>query len=172
MSENRIDIEKIMGEIRQNIEDRGYTQEMLKFDEIDTQSYDQDSLELTEDYSQERLIREIDQARDTCRLAPVEYTDNKFKYFVKRVLRKADSVIRFQKHQTNFNLNTAKSLNQIEKYILLNDETPMRGAVQESPMEKQMRFYKNTEELIERLENRIALLETEVDELRKQLGEK
>ena len=57
MSENRIDIEKIMGEIRQNIEDRGYTQEMLKFDEIDTQSYDQDSLELTEDYSQERLIR-------------------------------------------------------------------------------------------------------------------
>ena len=39
-------------------------------------------------------------------------------------------------------------------------------------MEKQMRFYKNTEELIERLENRIALLETEVDELRKQLGEK
>lgn len=172
MADNKINTEEIMDQIRRGIKERGYSEDVLEFDKVETAAADSDDYDLHDKYSQETLIRNIDQARDTCRSAPVQYNGNMFKYYVKRIIRKADSIIRFQRHQTNFNLNTAKSLNQIEKYILLNDESPVTGSDGESPLEKQLAFYKNTEELVERLENRVVALEAEVESLRKQLAEK
>ena len=141
-----VDVEAIMAEIREKIKERGYTQEMLSFDEAMADADIQNGV------SGEKLIYsegELDQfihfasaAHNIPYYEPMQ--GNKVKVFIKRVMRKlmAFQILPLRERQNHFNYYTIQCIRLMDARI---------GELEDALTQK--------EELIDELEMHIQKLE-------------
>lgn len=113
-----IDVEKIMEEIRENIKKRGYTDEMLSFNDVKAQMPENSGGVTT--FNVHELRTQVQDSNLHCSLQYYAMIPKGgLKSFVKRTLRK---VLRFLllpivDEQNIFNSSAARSLNQLEAYV-------------------------------------------------------
>lgn len=134
----KINVEEIMEEIRKEIKEKGYTNDMLSFDDVVTSKSGHKTLE--EYYDILNATWNIPAYRV---LSGGKGPLGRAKVFVKKVLRK---IMKFYiepivSAQTEFNGNNVRLLNLINSYMELNDK-------------------------------RIEMLESELEQLKKELKEK
>lgn len=165
-----INIEEIMKEIRNNIQKRGYSDEILNFDEVDIKISD----DAAEEFRIELFRDYLQQANIGCEVS--YYTPiakRGLKNFVKRAIRKLLAFLMFPmlQQQNAFNVSVTRSLNCIQKYIEadLQSDCHSRKVIDSEQKEK---FFDYHEKLVEKLETKIMLLEQKVDILEKQLEDK
>lgn len=121
---NKIDIEKIMEEIRENIKKRNYDEDILNFEDIPGGYYTE-----YKDFNLDRLQLNISNVNDSWQVPIYRHlhSDRGFignlKTFLKRAIRKVTKfyVIPFVEDQNNFNSNVTNCLNTINAYILKNE---------------------------------------------------
>lgn len=142
-----ISVEKIMEEIREDIKNKGYTNEMLSFRDIET--YDVMFDEFTQSEYESALhnmgvYAYVPWYRDL--------SQSKVKRIVQKVIRKISAflIAPISEQQSDFNFEVTRAFQQIAGYIEQN--------------ENQIEINKKT---IELLEERIEKLETEIEILRK-----
>lgn len=129
-----INIEKIMEEIRQEIKEKGYTNDLLSFQDIVDEQTENRTMEEYYD-----ILNNIWNVK-AYRLLSSEGCFGKLKTFIKKVIRKS---IKFYiepivNDQNEFNANNVRLLNMIHSYMELTDQ-------------------------------KIAMLEKELDEVKKQI---
>lgn len=115
----QINIEKIMEEIRQEIQEKGYTNDMLSFDDIT--DFDEENKTL-EDYFD--ILNSTWNVQAYRELPGGNGLVSKIIVFIKKVLRK---LIKFYiepivADQDEFNANSVRLLNMINGYININDK--------------------------------------------------
>lgn len=145
---NKIDVEKIMQEIREDIKEKGYTNEMLSFHEVQVQTEGVNTFNKNE---YKHILHNINMNcnvpwyRDIAQGGVIG--------FIKKVVRKmcAFLIAPISDQQNLFNGEVTKEFNQITGYM---DE-----------IEEQFELYKKN---IELLEEKISKLETEMEVLRKE----
>lgn len=144
-----VDVEKIMEEIRQNIKDRGYSEDMLSFSEATsdveiTHGVSADDLS----YDETEMNQFIQAARGVHNIPYYEpMQGNKLKVFVKRVIRKlmAFQMQSIRERQNQFNYNVIQSIRELALHT---------AELEDAICEK--------EELVEELETRIEALEEQL----------
>lgn len=143
---SEIDIEQIMADIRQEIKDNGYTDDMLSFDDIIV-----DSAGLTvEKFDQNGFTDGLDTMNATWSilgyrdLGPTAGIKSKITVFIKKVIRKLTTfyVQPIVEDQSRYNANVTRSMNYLNCYI------------QEKEQEN-----KELKEQIKKLEERLLALE-------------
>ena len=144
-----VDVEKIMEEIRQNIKERGYSEDMLSFSEAAS------DVEITNGVTTDDMVydeTEMNQFILAARgLHNIPYYEpmqgNKLKVFVKRVLRKlmAFQMQPIRERQNQFNYNMVQSIREIALHT---------AELEDAICEK--------EALVEELETRIEALEDQL----------
>lgn len=113
-----IDIEKIMQEIRQDIKEKGYTNDMLSFDDI-----------VIENGTDRTMEEYLDTLNDLWNIQPYKVLVSghgilgKLKVFLKKIIRKT---IKFYIEpitieQNEFNANNVKFLNKFFSYMEMNN---------------------------------------------------
>lgn len=175
-----VNTQEIINEIKKKTEERGLTDDVLSFDDVVVEeidearenAIDEDDYELNCGYDLGKLGAFTELTRRTSRVAPVVDYGNKFKFVIKRILRKLKSIFTFRKRQQNFDLNVAKSLNQIEKFI--NEEYRYDASKKSELMNKKEEwdYFNNMDKLIGDLQNKIASLEVEIEKLKEESNEK
>lgn len=145
---NMIDVEKIMQEIREDIKAKGYTNDMLSFQEVQMQS----DIDTKFDKNVYKHILHNLNSRNSIPWYR-EIPQGGIVRFVKKVVRKLCTFIiaPMSDEQNFYNGEVAKQFNQIAGYIQQTDE--------------QLEAYKKN---IQLLEQKISKLETEVEALRKE----
>lgn len=141
-----VDVEAIMAEIREKIKERGYTQEMLSFDEAVADADIQNGVSGENMiYSEGELNQFIHFARASHNIPYYEpIPGNKLKVFIKRVIRKimAFQMLPLRERQNHFNYYTIQCIRLLDARI---------GELEDVLTQK--------EELIEELEMHIQELE-------------
>lgn len=120
MGDNKstIDIEVIMEGIRNSIKEKGYTNDLLDFE--DSNDTSNKTVQENGKFSYEELLAGLDKANQSY---TVQYYRNVgrrgIKTFIKKCLRKALSflLLPMVKEQMEFNANITRSMNQMEHYI-------------------------------------------------------
>lgn len=164
-----INIDEIMTKIKENIKKRGYSDDLLDFNDITiTEGNAIDDVELNSKYKQKLLEQYIDYSIIYCRETPVAPSNNKIKYFIKKVFRKIKKIIRFRNRQEDFDLYVAKSLNQLKGFVRQQDKYLVPEHSHLMTKSEEWEFYSNQEKMIEQLQNRISLLEEEIVKLKGQ----
>lgn len=114
MCENGIDVEKIMEEIREDIREKGYTYDMLSFNDVK-------KVEGTiETFDYEELKRWVGEMNHHCTIP--WYRDlcgNGFIRLIKKIIRKliAFVVAPISEEQTQYNSEAVRAMNQLVAYI-------------------------------------------------------
>lgn len=164
----KIDIEEIMQEIRDNIEKRGYSDEILSFRDVSSEMMGEDD---GEPFCMSDLKNYIYEANCNCDVpyyAPI--TESSVKKLIKKVMRKLMSfqIVPMSVQQNAFNVAVARSLASVQKYIMEN------GGENENHMSKKQEenYFEYQEKLTEQLETKILVLEKRIEELEAQLSEK
>ncbi|MCR5638520.1 MAG: hypothetical protein K6F97_06740 [Lachnospiraceae bacterium] len=121
---NEISTEKIMTEIRQNIERRGYTKECLRFDEVLLPSEVKESAPVVSrsaGFSEGEFELQVNLMNSSCSV-PINTNieeGNFIKRFMKKISRKM--VMWLLKpvvdYQNNFNAATVRTMNQVFRYV-------------------------------------------------------
>ena len=141
-----VDVEKIMEEIRKNIKERGYTEEMLSFSEAASDAEIQNGIPVDDAiYNETEMNQYIQAARASHNIPYYELmAGNKAKVFVKRVVRKlmAFQMQPLRDRQNQFNYNIIQSVRAMAVHM---------AELEEALVEK--------EAIIEELETRIEALE-------------
>lgn len=141
-----VDVEKIMEEIRQNIKERGYTEEMLSFSEAASDAEIQNGIPADDViYNEAELNQYLQISRASHNIPYYEpMVGNKVKVFVKRVLRKlmAFQMQPIRERQNQFNYNIIQSVREMAVHM---------AELEDALVEK--------EAIIEELETRIEALE-------------
>lgn len=169
-----VNTEEIMNEIKKKVEERGLTDDVLSFDDIEAEDIeedmggfiDQDDFEMNCEYEINRLQAFTELSRQSSRLPAAVNYGNNFKYFIKRVLRKIKSFFTFRKRQEAFDLNVAKSLNQVEKFISEEYKYEIPGNSKLMNKKEEWEYYDNYDRIIGDLQNKIASLEVEIQKLK------
>ena len=148
-----VNIEKIMGEIRAEIKEKGYTNDMLSFDDVLNMSAYHGN-----DFS-EKSLSDMLYSVNNSHTIPVEppIVGNPIAAFVKKVVRK---LTRFyvrpaREKQNDYNAYVAQALNVIGKYIEANNALPSLSALEDriQVLELQLRAAaKEREALLHRIE--------------------
>lgn len=128
-----------MKEIEENIKERGYTEEVLNFEQIE---YDrQNTIYTTEEYDFDKLNAYIQNARAGATIPYYrDISNNVIVKFVKRIIRKISCflIVPIVEEQNIFNLNVINSLNQLEQYIKIKDEEMKKKDSRIKTLEKQI----------------------------------
>lgn len=119
LTQGSIDVEKIMEDIRADIKAKGYTADMLSFNDVKKVE------ETCETFNYQELKFQVSEMNYHCAIP--WYRDlfgNKIKIFIKKLIRKSISfvVAPIAEEQTRFNAETAKAMNQMVAYIEYLDE--------------------------------------------------
>ena len=141
-----VDVEKIMEEIRKNIEARGVSEEVLGFNEVDSSTEIRNGIPVDEMiYDENDLNQYIQYARAAHNIPYYEpIQEGKLKVFVKRVMRKlmAFQMQPLRDRQNHFNYNSIQCIRQIAVHM---------AELEDALIQK--------EEIIEELQTRIEVLE-------------
>lgn len=164
----KIDIEEIMQEIRDNIEKRGYSDEILSFQDASSEITGVDDREPFRMADLNNYVYEANCNCDVPYYAPI--TESSVKKLIKKVMRKLMSfqIVPMSVQQNAFNVAVARSLASVQKYIMEN------GGENENHMSKKQEenYFEYQEKLTEQLETKILVLEKRIEELEAQLSEK
>jgi hypothetical protein len=108
MADSSINIEEIMEEIRADIKARGYTDDILSFDNVP------DDSAKTADFNSSDFSADIAYIRDqwNVMIATTEINNSKLKRLIKRIIRKMSFFLLFPitTQQSQFNLSVSKIL--------------------------------------------------------------
>ena len=141
-----VDVEKIMEEIRRNIKERGYTEEMLSFSEAASDAEIQNGIPVDDAvYNEAELNQYLQSARAGHNIPYYEpMAGTKVKVFAKRVVRKlmAFQMQPLRDRQNQFNYNIVQSVREMAVHM---------AELEDALVEK--------EAIIEDLETRIEALE-------------
>ena len=116
----KIDIEEIMQEIRDNIEKRGYSDEILSFQDASSEITGVDDREPFRMADLNNYVYEANCNCDVPYYAPI--TESSVKKLIKKVMRKLMSfqIVPMSVQQNAFNVAVARSLASVQKYIMEN----------------------------------------------------
>lgn len=113
-----INIEEIMQEIRENIKQRGYEQEILSFDDV---KLSPSAIKPTSGFSADDLIQEVDYMnRNWCNAYAVPISSkNPVAVLIKKVMQKLTNFIVFPivNFQNEYNASNVRCVNQMKEYI-------------------------------------------------------
>lgn len=141
-----VDVEKIMEEIRKNIEVRGVSEEVLGFNEVDSDTEIRNGIPVDEMiYDENDLNQYIRYARAAHNIPYYEpIQGGKLKVFVKRVMRKlmAFQMQPLRERQNHFNYNSIQCIRQLAVHM---------AELEDALIQK--------EEIIEELQTRIEAIE-------------
>lgn len=116
MSEvEKINVQKIVEEIRKEIEEKGYTEDMLSFHEIPIENE-----LLTDEFQMSEWKNNLKMANARCQINYYrEIPQTGIKKFIKRVIRKLAGflIIPIIEEQNDFNAYVVRCLNQVDKLI-------------------------------------------------------
>lgn len=120
MSDNKstIDIEVIMKNIRETIKEKGYTNEMLGFEDID--ALYESSAQENGKFSYEKFLVDLDKVNQNYSIRYYRNVGEKgVKSFIKKSLRKVLSflILPMAEEQMDFNASVTRCLNQLEHYV-------------------------------------------------------
>lgn len=120
MGDNKstIDIEVIMENIRNTIKEKGYTNEMLGFEDAKEMS-DKFTHEDSK-FSYEEFLSNLDKVNQSYTVQYYRNVEGRgIKSFIKKSLRKALSflILPMVKEQMEFNASITRSMNQLEHYV-------------------------------------------------------
>ncbi len=164
MSENiqSVDVEKIMEEIRANINARGETDEVLSFDESSADMEYGDEIVGSVVYNDKELHHYVVSANQEHNIPFYQMIPKGgFKSFLKRSIRKmiAFIILPLRDAQNRYNANVVQALMQIEAYSLDQREE------MKSHVEQQEKRVMMQEEDIEKLTERLQILEKKYEAL-------
>lgn len=111
-----INVEEIMEEIRKDILEKGYTNDMLSFEDIKVQESATDSAK----FQMQEMVRELSVVNSNYELHFYrEYEGNFIKKLIKKVIRKIIKPIIFPicEEQIRYNVAVTRVLNQMNLYI-------------------------------------------------------
>lgn len=149
MEKNKvIDVEKIMQQIRDDIKEKGYTNDMLSFYEVKIETDGVGS------YNENEFKHILHNINVRCSIPWYrDISQGGVTAFVKKVIRKLCTflIAPMSDDQNFYNAEVAKEFNQVAGYI--------------TQTEEQLELYKKN---IELLEEKISKLEAEIETLRKE----
>jgi len=114
-----INVEEIMGQIRAEIESKGYNDSLLSFQDVDGSSILRE-MQNAEEFDIGEMEREVELANHRVKIAWYHQVEgNPLAVFVKKVIRKLTRffVIPIVEEQNLFNHSTVRTLNQILAYV-------------------------------------------------------
>ena len=154
----KIDVEKIMSEIRQEIKDKGYTKEEISYAQI---LANMDSASLDKCYNRRALRTKYDYISNHYN-NPIyfELKGNPIKVMIQRLIRRTFLFVIFPAfhYQNVFNEGVADCIRQLKNYIDENDEvkyTPKKMAKLENLLKLQQEQIQVLQKELEILKSRI-----------------
>lgn len=150
-----INIEKIMDEIRAEIKEKGYTSDMLSFNEVACVSISSDNKFNVGEYN--NVVNYLGSANVVPVSMPIK--GNPIMVFIKKLIRKLTRVtIRpITQHQTEYNAYTARAFTMVGRYI--EDNSVISNVELLNKIEIFELKLQTASKEIDRLNSRIAQLE-------------
>ena len=166
MTEEMINTEEIMNQIRENIKTRGYSDLDLSFDDVTAGNYDKYE---KPEFSLSEMSSEVsyaDSSKCVDYLQPMD--GGGVKLAIKKIIRKfcKPAVAPLVESQNLFNGATARALAQMDAYI-----TEREGGDGGKRKADEKEFMDVQEKLTEDLDTRVILLEQKIEQLEKKISE-
>ena len=159
-----INIEEIMNEIRKNINERGYSDDIPSFKDISFEIRETEKVQFDEKLFDSYLA----QVQANCEIQYYEpIKDGSVKKFIKKVVRKLMSfqLVPMTVQQNTFNSFVLGSLRNVQDYIRSNDRTEINVMSQQ----QEESYFDYHEKPVEHLETKILLLEQKIEQLENEL---
>lgn len=165
-----INIEEIMDEIRSNISKRGYSDHVLKFDDVVMENSEMTIERKGSEF--EHHLYQANREYEVSYYTPI--AKHGLKNFVKRAIRKvmAFLILPMNVQQNTFNASVVRTLNSLQQYIddnLIGIQSNINVTERGMCIEQQKAFFEYHEKQVEKLETKIIVLERTIQELEKKL---